>query len=289
MKKLMLIPFLLLLSLTSFGAAKKGGATSGGGDLLGIDATRVANQVIESINKIGTNIYSTEQLEEINIIKLELKIVIVDTELPTQTNDKIQNGAAYSIRENHVSTIFLKRDLWNSIPTLLEREVLIHHELMILNELEVTGVYTYSLKFEFYRKNFWKLALDKSTICTINVFEKEQNSKMPGKLLGSSSSQISTGTTTAHGILKTFSNGKALVWRGAIGSPGSFIMEISEAPYEEFYNKDKRKKDFIINFNSLTVKEEMRVYFDPYQIEKPALNPMVIGENFITIVNCSLF
>ncbi|MDO9182199.1 MAG: hypothetical protein Q7U04_07310 [Bacteriovorax sp.] len=67
--------------------------------MLGIDASRIANQVIESINKIGTNIYSLEQLEEISIIKLELKIVIVDTELPTQTKDKIQNGAAYIIRE----------------------------------------------------------------------------------------------------------------------------------------------------------------------------------------------
>lgn len=289
MKKLMLITLLCLISFTAFGG-NQGGATSGGGDLLGIDATRVANQVIESINKIGSNIYSKEQLEEINAIKLELKIVIVDTDLPTQTKDKIQNGAAYSIRENNVSTIFLKRDLWNSIPTLLERETLIHHEIMILNEMEVTGVYPYSLKFEDYRKNFWKLSDNKNLLCTINVFQKiYKDSKRPGKLLGSSSSQITFfGSQSDSGILNT-SNGQALIWRGAISSSGFFSMEIAEAPYKEFFNKYKGEKDFVVDRQSLTVKEKMQVYSDPYQINKPALNPIVIGENFIIVVNCNQF
>ena len=64
MKTLIMTIFLLSLS-TSF-AKTLGGATSGGGDLLGIETTKILSQVFDSIIKIDDKLYSTS---EIDIIK----------------------------------------------------------------------------------------------------------------------------------------------------------------------------------------------------------------------------
>ena len=284
MKILILTIFLLSVS-TSFAKAL-GGATSGGGDLIGIDATKILSQVFDSIIKIDDNLYSINEIEVIKKIRNEVSIIMVDNELPTNTKNAIQNGAAYSVRENSKSIIFIQRAIWNKIPTLLEREVLIHHEIMILSGIEETGEYTYSLKYEKLRENFWKIAVDKNIFCTINVFKKATlyGMTIPGDLIGSSSSLITfIGLKSDWGILNSGSK-KALIWRGHIDSSGLFKMEIGEANY--YPGKFKYPKDSI-DFRTLKIVEEMHTYVDPYQMINPIQNPLVFTDKHTIVVNCN--
>ena len=146
MKKLIIAIFLLTIS-TSF-AKSLGGATSGGGDLIGIETTKILSQVFDSIIKIDDRLYSARELEIIKKVRSEVNVIMVDSELPTNTKNATQNGAAFSIRENNKSSIFIKRNIWNKIGTLLKREVLIHHEIMVLSGIEETGDYSYTLEYE---------------------------------------------------------------------------------------------------------------------------------------------
>lgn len=293
MKKIFIPLFIFLISVSAF--AKKGGATSGGGDLLGIDAARVTEHVFSSIDTIGSRLYSEDDLENIHDIKDGLKIIMVDSELPVKIDDTVQKGSAYSVHEGQSSTIFLIKKDWNNINTLLEREVLIHHEIMVLAGLENTGDYHLSVKFENLRTNFWRLNEKHNVFCSINVFEKSNyyNKLVPGKLIGSSSSTINfVGARGDMGILATLANGKALIWRGIISSAGYFKMELAEAEYYKtsFFGKKRDPLDPLsVSLSSLIVKENEKIYFDPYQIEKPVSTPMVFGENYAVVVNCNKF
>ena len=285
MKTIILTIFLLSIS-TSF-AKTLGGATSGGGDLLGIETTKILSQVFESIIKIDDKLYSVNEIEIIKKIRDEVNVIMVDKDLPTNTKNAIQNGAAYSIREKNKSTIFIQRAIWNNVSTLLEREVLIHHEIMILSGLEETGEYTYSLKYEKLRENFWKIAEDKNIFCTINIFKKTKlyGMTIPGDLIGSSSSLMPfTGAKGDWGILKSDSK-KALIWRGMIDSSGLFKMEIGEVDF--YRGKSHLSKDFSIDFGTLKIVEEMRTYVDPYQMVNPVPNPLVFTDKHTIVVNCN--
>ena len=145
--KTLILAMLLLSTSTSF-AKSLGGATSGGGDLVGIETTKILSQVFDSIIKIDDRLYSVRELEIIKKVRSEVNVIMVDSELPTNTKNATQNGAAFSIRENNKSSIFIKRNIWNKIGTLLKREVLIHHEIMVLSGIEETGDYSYTLEYE---------------------------------------------------------------------------------------------------------------------------------------------
>ena len=285
MKTLILTIFFLSIS-TSF-AKSLGGATSGGGDLIGIEATKILSQVFDSILKVDDKLYSINELEVIEKIKNQVNLIMVDNELSTNTKDAIQNGAAFSIREDDKATIFIKRSIWNNIPTLLEREVLIHHEIMILAGIEETGDYSYSLKYEKLRENFWKIAEYKNIFCTINLFKKTKlyGMTIPGDLIGSSSSLMPfSGAKGDWGILKSDSK-KALIWRGVIDSSGLFKMEIGEV---DFYpGKSQLPKSFSVNFGTFKSVEEMHTYVDPYQMINPVQNPLVFTDKHTIVVNCN--
>lgn len=292
MKKLVFTLLLISISFTSFGKSL-GGATSGGGDLIGINTSKTSDTVFTYINKIGDKLYSKEELDELEAIKLELKIFMVDNTLDVNLENLVQSGDAFSIRKDGVSTIFLTKDKWNNIQTLLERELLIHHELMVLAGIEETGDYHVTNKFGEIRNTFWQTKIHKKTICTINVFEKSNeygNAIVPGKLIGSSSSYIPfMGAMGDMGILKDLGNGKALIWNGVIGSSGYFRMYIAEAEFYKvgFFEK-KRNKVYDIDLGKQKIIEAERVYFDPYDIERPAEDPFFIGEKYAVIAECRL-
>jgi hypothetical protein len=292
MKKLVFTFLLITISFTSFGKSL-GGATSGGGDLIGINTSKTSDTVFEYINKIGHKLYSAEELDELEAIRLELKIIMVDNTLDVSVDNLVQSGDAFSIRKDGTSTIFLIKAKWNNIQTLLERELLIHHELMVLAGIEETGDYHVTNKFGEIRNTFWQTKLYKKNICTINVFEKEEygNDIVPGKLIGSSSSFIPfMGTMGDMGILKDLGNGKALIWNGVIGSTGYFRMYIAEAEFYKvgfFEKKGNSSRD--INLGKQKIIEAERVYFDPYDIEKPAADPIFLGEKYAVVVDCKLF
>lgn len=287
--------FLLLFAFTiSAAIAREGGATSGGGDFFGIDAAKIADHVFQSIEKIGPKLYSGEDLEIIREIKNELKIVMADGELPASVSNVVQNGSAFSIRENKTATMFLNKKQWNESNSLLKREALIHHEIMVMAGIETTGEYELSIEFEKLRKNFWKLTVGKSVFCTINVFEKSRyyHKDVPGKLLGSSSSLMPfTGAKGDMGVLASLSDDKALIWRGVIDSAGFFKMQIEEARYYSFIKASKRNPldPTTIDLGTTVVKESVRTYFNPYHIEEPVANPMFFGDNFAVVVNCNQF
>lgn len=285
MKTIILTIFFLSIS-TSF-AKSLGGATSGGGDLIGIEATKILSQVFDSIVKVDDKLYSINELDVIEKIKNQVNLIMVDSELSTNTKNAVQNGAAFSIREGDKATIFIKRSIWNNIPTLLEREVLIHHEIMILAGIEETGDYSYSLKYEKLRENFWKIAEYKNIFCTINLFKKTKlyGMTIPGDLIGSSSSLMPfSGAKGDWGILKSDSK-KALIWRGVIDSSGLFKMEIGEV---DFYpGKSQLPKSFSVNFGTFKSVEEMHTYVDPYQMINPVQNPLVFTDKHTIVVNCN--
>ncbi len=263
----------------------RGGATSGGGDLNGIEASRVLEQVFSSIYTLGDKLYSKAQLEDIREINKNVKVIMTNDALPVSINGIVQDGTAYSIRNNQETTIYLKSDLWKSVPTLLEREVLLHHEIMILAGSEQTGDYTYSLKFEKFRKNHWMLAEKKTIFCTINVFKKSNyyNKTIPGVLIGSSSSIMPfDGAKSDWGVLGTLENGQALIWRGVIDSNGYFRMKLDEGA------QTKHKiKEFSIDFSSLKSVTDEQVFADPYTLENPVANPLVYSKEYAIVVNCN--
>ena len=277
---------LILLSVSTSFAKTLGGATSGGGDTIGIEASEVLYQVFDSINKVDDKLYSVTEMEVIKKVKNEVKLIMVDKELPTNTGNIIQNGTAYSIRENNKSTIFLNRSSWNKLSTLLEREVLLHHEIMILSGLEETGEYTYSLKYKKLRKNFWEIAEDKNIFCTINLFKKTElyGMKIPGDLIGSSSALMTSGGTNGDwGILSKDSK-KAIIWRGVIDSIGFFKMEIGEVSF--YPGKAQFSKDYSVDFGTFKLIEKEHTYADPYQIVNESQNPVVFTDKHTVVVNC---
>ena len=279
---------MLLLSISTSFAKTLGGATSGGGDLEGIEVKKIFSQVFMSIMKFDKQLYSVKQLEVIEKIGNEVNIIMSDNDLPTNTKNAIQNGAAYSLRDNDKSIIFIKRDIWNKIDTLLKKEVLIHHEIMVLAGIEETGDYSYSLKFENLRENYWRLNQDKNIFCTINLFKKTKLYEMtiPGELIGSSSSIMTyVGVKSDWGIFKVIAD-KAIIWRGYIASGGEFKMEIGEVSYDST-NKTHLPKSYSVDFSTYKVLEDAYLYIDPYQMVDPVQNPIRFTDKHVIAVNCN--
>ncbi len=278
----MKISLLFLLFLTTLHAfANEGGATSGGGNSTGIAANRVAESVFEMIRTIGTNLYSDTDLVEIDRVRKNLRIVMSSTPLKAPTKSLIQDSDAFSSYDGKVAQMSIYRGFWDSNATALEREYLIHHEIMVMAGLEVTGKYDLTRQFEEYRLNFWKLKQQKKLFCTINVFEKDEVRKI-GALVGSSSARIGQGDTVpVSGVLQTKGK-KALVWRGIADSTGYFRMQIDEV---DLLNPKSREIEEVGFKNPRNI-EPMRLYFDPYQLENPLENPLVIGTHYVSIVSC---
>lgn len=264
-----------------------GGATSGGGDSTGINAQRIAEGIFELILTIGDESYSAEELAVVSQIKSELRIVMTEEDLPVSVDGKTQNGFAYSVRTNSQSTMFLNRHKWESLETLLEKEVLIHHEIMVLAGIEATGEYHASLEFERNRQTFWRAMEDKSLLCNINVFAKGNIPERMGAPVGSTT--VVNGafmTKSDFGYIGTLTNGKALIWRGVIDSLGFFRMQLDEVSHSAGRQPVQRHH---LDLGTLRNVEPMRVYFDPYQIERPLSNPIYTGSQFVIAVNCNHF
>jgi len=291
---------IFLIFILSFQVYALGGATSGGGAFKGIDASKVMDKVFDSIETIGLNLYSSAQLEKLKKIRSELpKIIMTDSKLPTTVNGQVQNGDAYSTRTGSVSIVNIYGPTWATNDSIIEHEELLHHELMVLAGIEKTADYTYTKKFTKLRENFWKIKEPKKVFCSINVYEKGNyyGNPIPGKQLGSGSSVMpDIGAKGDWGILADISETQALIWRGVIDSIGYFRMEIAKAKQykrtSNFLGEDCEKnlpKEFRIDFGSIEVLEPMKVYFDPYQLEKPVANTMTFGEHFVIVVNCNSF
>ncbi len=285
--KILILATLFLSISTSRAEKSLGNGSAGGEDLIGIKSSIVLEQVFRSIKRIEEKLYSAIELQTIKDIESELSLTMVDSVLPTNTKNAIQNGAAFSLREGNKSTIFIKRDIWNNISTLLEREVLIHHEIMVLAGIEETGDYTYSLEYEKLRKNYWRIAEHKNTFCTINIFKKIQlhGLTIPGDLIGSSSSLMPfIGMKGDWGILNSDSK-KALIWKGAIYSNGFFQMEIGEVGF--YKKKSKLKLSDSVDFGTFNVIEKMRKYVNPYEFLYPVQNPLIFTDKHAIAVNCN--
>ena len=277
---------MLLLSISTSFAKTLGGATSGGGDLEGIEVKKIFSQVFMSIMKFDKQLYSVKQLEVIEKIGNEVNIIMSDNDLPTNTKNAIQNGAAYSLRDNDKSIIFIKRDIWNNIETLLTKEVLIHHEIMVLAGIEETGDYKYSSDFEKLRVKY--LNHDKTIYCTINLAEKKMlyGMAVPGDLIGSSSSLITfIGAKSDWGILKVIAN-KAIIWRGVIDSSGLFKMEIGEVRYDST-NKAHLPEKFSVDLATFKVLADPHLYVDPYSTVNPVQNPIRFTDKYVISVSCN--
>ena len=82
MKTIILTIFFLSIS-TSF-AKSLGGATSGGGDLIGIEATKILSQVFDSIVKVDDKLYSINELDVIEKIKNQVNLIMVDSDQQIQ-------------------------------------------------------------------------------------------------------------------------------------------------------------------------------------------------------------
>lgn len=275
---------MLLISITTVFAAGEGGGTSGGGDLKGFDAYKVSDKVFSTIFTIGPKLYTDSQLEMIKAIETELKVIMTDEPLPVQINGQIQRGDAFSKRQGNASTMYLNRSSWESIQTIQEREVLIHHEIMVMAGLEHTGDYSITNKFENIRGQFWKTLEIKDLLCSINVFDVDKVSDRPGKLVGSSTSVMtSAGAKADLGIIGVRSKKIALIWRGIIDTNGFFKLEIDEVKILRNY---KNPTTWDIDLGTVKVIEPMKTYFDPYVLDKPLNEPITRGEFYFIAVSC---
>ncbi len=221
-----------------------GGATSGGGNELGIFAKRALRTVAENIEQIP-NLYSNDQKE---LIKKRIKsiksILIVNEELPAPSANPdhhfghvyIQQGTAWSTFDGINSEIKLNFKRFSALVDPIAIEGLLHHELAVLAGIEKTGDYTYTDQFMLYREKIWESQLAQQAICTISIFEK--NGAEPGKLLGTAAT-ARTRLTNTEGAIRNIvdleirsskhKEVKSILMRYVLGGSGYFKATISRA------------------------------------------------------------
>ena len=215
-----------------------GGATSGGGDELGIEAKQVFREVVTSLDQIP-GLYTQTQKD---LMKKRFEsirsVIVVNEELPAPNLDHtfghvfIQDGTAWSSFDGTYSDIKLNYDKFSKISDPLTLEGLMHHELAVLADIEKTGDYTYTDQFLANREKFFESQSAQYTQCTVSLFDK--NGSVPGNLLGTAATKWINNAETTNGVgliyylekrTKKHPKAEAIVMGYVLGGNGYFRVK----------------------------------------------------------------
>lgn len=233
--------------VTSNAQAKEGGATSGGGHDLGAYAKRILGVVADAIQE-SQGIYTIEQKQLIQLRSSQVsKVLISDAELPvanvghTLGTTIIQQGTAFSSWSPDTQTgqVSLQKEKFSAIVDPIAIEVLFAHELAVMAGIETTGDYRLSDAFGAQRAKSWEKRLAHQSICTFTVFNKKlrYGANIPGEILGTASTGITSGQTVGGGIALLYDLEKrkharpadSIVIRYVLGNHGYLRAVVSRA------------------------------------------------------------
>lgn|GEM_PF-6700281 len=142
-------------------------------------ASDILIQIKRSMLLSGAEVYeNSSDLKSWFIAADQTNVRFVDSDLPAEVNEVVQQGTAYSCENLKTGEMFtfLNRTLWSRLTEPADQEALIHHEIAVLAGLESTGNYAFTQKFVQARKNSYiaRYALD-SLVCQLTLFEKSSN------------------------------------------------------------------------------------------------------------------
>ena len=275
---------------------QRGGATSGGGDEVGIEVSRVISLVNEMVQNEPGQIYSEKMKAAINKMATRPKIFIDDMELPARAGDREQNGVAFSVYDGKQATIRIQRQRWEALMNPVKKDVIIHHELAVLAGIERTGDYVVSTKFEAKQSLFWEKARSKKFLCSISLFEKkpdftelvDEPAMNIGEAVGSVAFHINfVGAKGGMGVIHQLTppdkkgESRALFARWVISSSGYLRASLAEATliYGEWGN--------VITWKSLTNETPEKVYYTPYESLEVTGGRFGVWGKYYTLVSCT--
>ncbi len=307
-KSIWMTALVVAISSSSAWAEKDGGATSGGGDEVGLQVQKVLRFVTSTI-KQHREIYDSSpsglsvQQAILSIAQLSPKIVVVDSTLPAKSEEGngTQLGAAFSSYDNGSAQIQIQRDRWKRISDPVVMEELIHHELAVMAGVEKTGDYRWSDRYTAISKKFWESRKSESILCSVSLFglaEKpfaEARSGgysvgikiAPGKLVGSHGFSVDFGiVSSGWGVLTKeqpgafASDSDGIIFRYVVGGVGYLrgIFSKARLPKDDFYFSQVRDLTPEITF------------YDPYDWVESSKESLLKQYDFgFVLVGCSRY
>jgi hypothetical protein len=287
--------FLLQFSISFAQQGRLGGATSGGGDEVGIEATQVLNGVVSMIE--NTNQFDKRLVE----ISKEVKIFVTDRELPNLDQAQVlssdafvvsiqQSGVAYSIRDNSGARIFIQRQRWEKLSDSLFKESLLFHELAVLSGVEATGDYKYTRLFFEKRGAYWESMKSMTTVCTVALFSSIKQTTgnfLIGEFLGANSFKNAAGVSAGMKVLydiephNSGKPGRAVIFNYVLSGHGHLrgFVEIADASY---FNRNQN-----VFITKTYNRSEKQVYLNPYAGKVNYEAHFSRWENYYIQVGCS--
>ncbi len=149
MKTLVPIKILLvgLLLLNPYFALGEGTEGRGGGDFDGLQAATSMRQAISKLNELSPSILTEQQLKSVNEIAPDIRILVIDKDLPSSLDGIVQFGSAYSIQGKQSPLTLINRFKWRETQDPFRRQALMVHELFVLLGFEATADYKLSSQF----------------------------------------------------------------------------------------------------------------------------------------------
>ncbi len=279
---------LLLLPLTAIA----GGATSGGGDDVGIEVKQVLGIVTDMIKSDHTLL--TKQIKAKLLAKAASikKIIVVNHNLPVETAVGTQNGEAFSRSNRQFSIMKIVRQRWLQDDAPYRQETLIFHELAVMAGIETTGDYHLSIQFQKEREAFWEHMLANGVACTVSLFTQKKNpfdnSLEPGEYIISSGFVMNSTTSVRGGFvnIKHLSSNdrlqnKSVIFRYITSGTGYLRGMFSDATIVNAATSDAFFTSVWNNSNEIT-------YFTPYDLIAGSRQPIFRKwSKYFTMVSCA--
>lgn len=266
-----------------------GGATSGGGDDIGLEVQRALGLVAQAI-QIDSELYPSKAKQALLTKAQSVKIIITEEALPASAGQLSQYGAAFSVFDGRQAVILVQRQRWMAIDNPTIKDSLIHHELAVLAGLETTGDYRYTNLFATHRKEFWERLQSQNFVCTFSLYKKANDQRSAsGKLMGSAGVFMrDSGVSANFEVIQDLEpqvdgkSNRAIIVRHVVSNNGYLRAQISEADVTRYKNNNWK---IFSNLSEISVE---RVYFSPYDSVDSGRgsNLETWGDNFLQVA-CS--
>ncbi|HWU43810.1 MAG TPA: hypothetical protein VN132_10240 [Bdellovibrio sp.] len=268
---------------------KRGGATSGGGDDIGLEVSRAIHFILQMVSQDQGVVYSTESKKHLLSLEKLIRILVIDAELPATVDGITQNGFAYSFNDGENVLILIQSNRWKEAQNPADVERTLHHELAVLTGLEKTGDYNVTDKFTQARVAFWQKVLSQNFACTFSLFSKSQTadgSQSIEKFLGAAGvvkkmdGQGGFVTLARTGNKLSNEYYPSVIVRYVISANGYLRAAISEADVLEI-GSDWR------TFQNLRNNSKEKVYFTPYDLIEPQGSNLESWGPYFVQISCS--
>ncbi|MDG0817980.1 hypothetical protein [Bdellovibrio svalbardensis] len=266
-----------------------GGATSGGGDDIGLEVQRALSLVVQAI-QIDSELYPSKVKQALLTKAQSVKILITEEALPAGVGKLSQYGAAFSVFDGRQAVILIQRQRWVAIDNPTIKDSLIHHELAVLAGLETTGDYQYTNLFATQRAKFWERLQSQSFVCTFSLYKKTNDrNSVSRKLMGSAGVFIGDpGVSSNFEVIQDLEphvdgkSNRAIIVRYVLAGSGYLRAQISEADVTRYKNSSWK------TFSNLSEISVERIYFSPYDSVDTGRgsNLETWGDNFLQVA-CS--